>query len=362
MTNKKNVKVWCGLLALFLLTAALIPNVETAGAMALQVPPAEMNGEIAGVYAITALGSSLDPGIFSDPNVDGIVVRTTWQDTEPQPGQFEWSFIDGEIDRATTSGKKVILIVLPGAYTPAWALDGAQTAIFKSRYGHSQGEDIILPMPWDSIFYLVRWYDFVSALGERYDSNPTVVMVPAVGPTSISAEMSLPNKPVDVERWLELGYTKEKYETAWMQTIDFYIQAFPSKNITLTLYPALPIPDRAARKTVRQDLVEYGVIHYPTQFGIQSSGLTARKAKNTRLGYELVKSYSGIITTGFGLGTAASSKPRRMGGTDPYQALLDTVDLGLAAGVKYLVIYEKDILDPVTQPVIQYAHEQLTGQ
>jgi hypothetical protein len=313
------------------------------------------------VFAITDLDSAIDPLVFSNQGVDGIVVRTTWKDTEAQPGQYDWTFIDSEINRASAKGKMVILIVLPGAYTPAWAEEGAQTATFTSKYGSSAGQTLILPIPWDST-YLGHWYDFVRALGVRYDPNPTVVNVPAVGPTSISAEMSLPDTPEDVTQWISLGYTKDRYEAAWKQTLDIYMQTFPHKKVTLTLYPGLPIPNEAARETVRQDLVDYGVRQYSAQFGIQTSGLSARKQMDPRMGYDLVKSYAGKITTGFTLGTAASVKPERLGGSDPRTALLDTINFGLEAGVKYLVIYEKDILDPALKSTIQYAHLQLTGQ
>jgi hypothetical protein len=320
-----------------------------------------MTNKVSGVYVIKAMDSPMDRRVFSDPNVDGIVVRTTWQDTEPQKGKYQWGYIDGEISQAAASGKMVNLIVLPGAYTPDWAKQGVPTASFTSKYGFSAGEAFDLPMPWDST-YLERWHGFIRALRARYDPNSAVVLLPAVGPTSISAEMSLPDYPEDVEKWISLGYTKEKYEAAWQKTIDVYMQAFPHKKITLTLYPGLPIPNRAARDALRQDLVDYGVNRYPAQFNIQTSGLSGRKKMDPRLGYMLVKSYSSRITTGFTLSTAASVKPENMGSSDPLQALMGTVKYGLAAGVKYLVIWEKDILDPVTQPAVKYTHQQLAAR
>jgi hypothetical protein len=140
------------------------------------------------------------------------------------------------------------------------------------------------------------------------------------------------------------------------------MRAFPHKKITLTLYPGLPIPNHAARDGVRQTMVDYGINHYPTQFTIQTSGLSGRKQTNPRMGYILVKSYSSKITAGFTVSTAASVKPESMGSSDPLQALMETVKYGLEAGVKYLVLYEKDILDPVTQPAVKYAHQQLASR
>ena len=103
---------------------------------------------LAGVFAITRLGEPIAPGVFVNPYVDGIVIRTTWEDIEPARGQYNWSFIDSQL----TTGKSAILIVLPGAYTPEWALDGVRTAAFRVKYGFSAGKSVVLPMPWDKVY------------------------------------------------------------------------------------------------------------------------------------------------------------------------------------------------------------------
>ncbi len=136
-----------------------------------------------GVFIVTGHNVAIQAATYTNPAVDGIAIRTFWSEVQPAPEQFNWSFIDSQVQAASASGKQVILIVLPGVFTPAWALQGAQSAQFVVDYGFVQGKTMTLPLPWDTT-YLNRWFAFVRVLGQRYDSNPAVVNVPATGPTS----------------------------------------------------------------------------------------------------------------------------------------------------------------------------------
>ncbi|HTP08923.1 MAG TPA: beta-galactosidase [Anaerolineae bacterium] len=311
-----------------------------------------------GIFVVTGHDVPFQPATYTNPAVDGIMIRTFWSDVQPMPDQYNWSFIDSQIQTASTNGKKVILAVLPGAFTPSWALQGVQSAQFAADYGFVQGTTITLPMPWDST-YLKRWLNFVRILGQRYDSNPAVVNVSATGPTSVSDEMSLPNDPSAVAQWKQLGYTVQKYENAWQQTLAAYIQSFPTTQVALTFYPGLRIPDAAAETATRVDVANFAFTHYGQHVTFQENGLTARKS-DPRLGYDLVQQYASKATAGFEMGTSATEKPDRMGGTTATSALQASVDLGLKAGIKFLEIYEKDALNPDLQSILSNAHSALT--
>ncbi len=285
------------------------------------------------------------------------MIRTFWSDVQPAPDRFDWTFIDSQVQAASASGKKVILLVLPGAFTPQWALQGVQSAQFVVDYGFVQGTTVTLPMPWDAT-YLDRWFAFVRVLGQRYDSNPAVVNIPATGPTSISEEMSLPNDPTAVAQWKQLGYTLQEYEGAWQQTLAAYVRSFPTTQISLTFYPGLPIPDAAAETATRVDVASFAFTNYGQHVTFQENGLSARKA-DPHLGYDLVQQYSTKTTAGFEMGTSATEKPDQMGGTTAASALQASVDLGLKAGIKFLEIYEKDGLNPALQSILASTHSAL---
>lgn len=311
-----------------------------------------------GVFIVTAHNVAIQSATYTNSAVDGIVIRTFWSTVQPAPDRFDWSLIDSQIQAASASGKKVILVVLPGAFTPQWALQGVQSAQFVVDYGFMQGTTVTLPMPWDST-YLNRWFAFVHVLGQRYDSNPVVVNVPAAGPTSISEEMSLPDDPSAVRQWKQLGYTLKNYEGAWQQTLATYVQSFPTTQISLTFYPGLPIPDASAKTATRVDVANFAFANYGQHVAFQENGLSARKAAAS-LGYDLVQQYSGKTTVGFEMGTSATEKPDQMGGTTAASALQASVKLGLQAGIQFLEIYEKDELNPDLQSILADTHSALT--
>ena len=310
-----------------------------------------------GVFIVTAHNVAIQPATYTNPAVDGIVIRTFWSNVQPAQDRFDWSFIDSQVQAAAASGKKVILVVLPGAFTPAWALQGVQSAQFVVDYGFVQGTTVTLPMPWDAT-YLNRWFAFVRVLGQRYDSNPAVVNVPASGPTSISEEMSLPDDATALTKWKQLGYSLQKYETAWQQTLAAHVQSFPNTQISLTFYPGLRIPDASAETATRVDVATFAFSSYGPHVAFQENGLSARKAASS-VGYELVQQYSTKTTVGFEMGTSATEKPDQMGGTTAASALQASVDLGLKAGIKFLEIYEKDGLNPALQSILAHTHSAL---
>jgi Beta-galactosidase len=311
-----------------------------------------------GIFVVTAHNVAIQPATYENPAVDGIVIRTFWSNVQPTPDQFDWSFIDSQVQAASESSKKVILVVLPGAFTPQWALQGVQSAQFVVDYGFVQGTTVTLPMPWDTT-YLNRWFEFVRALGQRYDGNPTVVNVPATGPTSISEEMSLPNDRTAVASWERLGYTLHKYEDAWQQTLAAFMQSFPTTQISLTFYPGLPIPNASAETATRDDIAAFAFTNYGKHIAFQENGLSARKGPLS-LGYDLVQQYSSKANVGFEMSTSATEKPEQMGGSTAASALQASVDLGLKADIKFLEIYEKDELNPSLQSILNNIHSTLT--
>jgi hypothetical protein len=129
----------------------------------------------------------------------------------------------------------VQLDLFPGFFSPEWALEGAKTDLFNIPYGPGHGTEAKLPMPWDRV-YLNRWFTFVRQLGERYGRSPAFRMIAGSGPTSVSEEMTLPEGPPAIRKWLSDGYTPAKYLGAWEETFHVYADTFP--NQCVSLYPS----------------------------------------------------------------------------------------------------------------------------
>ncbi len=317
---------------------------------------------------------SLNLQVLNNPFMSGAAVQINWRDIEPVRGKPGWSQLDALFAAAESSKKWVHLIIFPGFFSPAWALEGAQTDLFKIQYGPGKGTVARLPMPWDRV-YLDRWFTFMKLLSARYGGSPAFRMIAAAGPTSVSVEMTLPNSPPAHRRWLNDSYTPAKYLGAWEDAFHFYADAFPNQCISLAA-PGLPIlgPGERGRPAhlrvkqehlrAKQEIVDRAMRVLGNRLAIQSSDLHAGHAPveapdNT----DFIKGYSGRIITGFEMRSSSqgdiASKIMGAEGNPPL-ALRRSIDKGMApnnAGrhVNYLEIYVGDVLPAYMQPVLQYA-------
>jgi Beta-galactosidase len=305
--------------------------------------------------------------VLNNPFMNGVAVQINWRDIEPDQGKPDWTQLDALFAAAEAAKKWVHLIMFPGFFSPAWALEGAQTDLFKIQYGPGKGTDAKLPMPWDRV-YLDRWFTFMKLLSARYGRSPAFRMIAAAGPTSVSVEMTLPNSLTAHEQWLKDSYTPAKYLGAWEDTFHFYAGAFPNQCISLAA-PGLPIlgpgpKGQPAHLRAKLEIVEKAIQVLGNRLAIQSSDLHAGHAQveapdNT----DFIIGYSGRIITGFEMrsGSQGEIASKVMGAVgDPALALRRSIDKGMAPKstgrhVDYLEIYVADVLPAAMQPVLSYA-------
>ena len=344
------------------------PAQPTATSLSTNAPPLTIPTQPTGLTAVnnfdpgTRVGSLFDDRTYANPNISGLTFRTSWADVEPAEGNFVWTKLDTVFDQSEKNSKWVELVLIPGFGTPPWALQGVQTATFNVKYGPGKGEQLSLPLPWDQT-YLNRWFAFLKAVSARYQNRPSFIKIAADGPTSVTAEMSLPNESADLCTWINVGYTSERLIGAWQQVFANYAQIFPRQYFSLALYPPPPIvsktrcqngnptgADHNESQRVRAVIVGLGADHYARQFVLQTNGLTAAKEDPSALGgYDLVKSYSGKVVIGFQLTTSAMSNPTNMGDPDGVTALQKSLQKGIDAHVQFLEVYEPDVLSPAAQ-------------
>ena len=302
-----------------------------------------------------------------DPSISGVAVQIRWADLEPSKGTYDWSKLDEVIAAADSSKKWVHLLIFPGFFSPDWALDGAQTDQFPIQYGPGKGTIKALPMPWDPV-YLNRWLEFVGQVGARYAKSNALRMVAADGPTSVSAEFTLPNSFKDLKQWQRDGYTPSKYLGAWRQVFQAFEDDFPNQVISLSEGACLGINDRgrldhAEHDDTRQAIVDMGVSMLKPRFAFQMSDIHAGvgfPGPDPATEDDFVLGYVGRIITGFQMRTAAETDSAVMGAAgDAPLALRKSITKALAknaAGrhVDYLEIYEPDVLAAETQSVLKY--------
>ncbi len=313
---------------------------------------------IDGVYAL-GTGNTEDKDLNSDailnnPNIDGLSIRLHWDQIEPSEGNYDWSVFDDLIAKAKAAGKKAMLRVTAGAYTPGWVYAaGAQkvTATDQNSYHSTYGQQMTMPVPWDNV-YLQKWTEFIKAFGERYRNDSSVVAIQMTGPSD-AAEMYLGGAGVDNNKtlWSSYGWSPDKLVNAWKETIDAYAAAFPGKQLIIDI--SNPVTFDNPQQMV-SDILSYGYQKLGAGFSVQGNWLAAKTNPSFSL-YQMVESYSSKTTVGFQMLWFVTNDPsNRMGGT-----LRQAIDKGLQAGAKYMEIYSRDLNNSSLAGDIEYAHEQL---
>ncbi len=214
---------------------------------------------------------------LNNPYIDGVALQIRWRDIEPIQGNPDWSKLDQFFAAAEASGKWVQLLIFPGFFSPPWALEDVKTEMFPIQYGPDKHTVERLPLPWDDI-YLDRWFAFVKQLSDRYEKSPAFRVIAAAGPTSVSAEFTLPSKPEDVRTWLNVGYTPRKYIAAWQKAFRIYASDFPNQYISLSMGFGLNIDDHGKidpreRKRTRQEIIDEAIGLLGRRFVLQFSNL-----------------------------------------------------------------------------------------
>jgi hypothetical protein len=160
----------------------------------------------------------VDAAILSLPYVswayDAGETASSWATVEPQPGTFDWTALDAEVNKARDLGKHIWLELLTTeGQTPQWARD-AGVVLVGSRGG--------TPLPWNETYQrLLR--QAVHAMAARYDDDPTVDAINVMA-GGCYGEMAICASETDAAAWEQAGYTDEGFIQAAKQIIDIYLE------------------------------------------------------------------------------------------------------------------------------------------
>ncbi len=310
----------------------------------------------------------LDLRALANPFMSGVALQIHWSDIEPAPGKPDWSKLDQLFAAADSSRKWVQLLIFPGFFSPAWALEGVETEQFAIQYGPGNGTVMSLPMPWDKV-YLTRWFAFLKQLSDRYGTSPAFRVIAADGPTSVSAEATLPSSPEAIRKWQKDSYRPSKYVEAWQTVFQVYAGDFPNQLVSLSHGDGLHInesgrSDPRERLRTAQQVVDVAMHLLGRRFVLQSSDVHAGPGPhvpNSQKEDEFVIRYIGHTITGFQLRTSAERASAVMGAAgDPPLALKRSLDYamepnGAGQHVDYVEIYEPDVVAEELQSVLRNA-------
>ena len=297
------------------------------------------SAKVKGIYSLTGMMKAVKSSVFDLHYVEGLSIRAGWKDIEPVEGIYEWDYLDNIIQEAANHDKKVMIRILSGVHTPLWVYDkGVPTVTFSDSYGHKH----VTPVPWDDI-YLTEWINFIYALGDRYNSNDTVVLVHMSGSTIKSAEMHLLKGVEGRQLMYDAGYSKSVIVNAWERVLDAYDDALDKKALSLNL--AIPLVKDGAL----EEIIYEGESAIRKNFRIQGNYLKASTDTNY-LPHQLITDFD-EIKAGFQM--VSTSRSPRLG------SLEGAIDMGLEAGARYFEIYETDIRDETYSKLLEETNKEL---
>lgn len=345
----------------------LFPLVALCGPAA---EPADRPPRLTGIYALIRWNEDVKDETWKRDDVQGVVLRTTWRDLEPEKGRYDFAHLDRHLAEAARHGKGVRIIVATGHNVPEWLFAEVPTVAFSEVREHdpsdpgSDSDDeeeeannrkkapVVMAVPWDAGF-LDRWAELVRVLGERYAKHPNLVAVGLTGPSGKTGEVLLPREPGEQKVWSGLVKNPEDMKTkmlgAWEKSYAALCDAFPKQTVTMALIlKSLPIGDRDLEWSYKEDLIAMGMKR-PGQFGFQTNGLNA-KGRLTH--WKLLKRLAGKVPTGFQVRAPVNLFSDGRDTPEEKKKVIKTC-LAIAEEhkVAWLEIYESLIHDPGLAPL-----------
>ncbi|MBI2096987.1 MAG: peptidoglycan-binding protein, partial [Candidatus Sungbacteria bacterium] len=345
-----------------------------------------------GVYSLTAFGDTPSPVAWANPNVSGVVIRTSWGDIETSEGQYNWGYIDNQITAAKANGKKLAIHIKAGSTKnnglPNWLLTQYPGLQRFSYYDDTQ--KIVFAAPWDPL-YLQKLKSFINAFGSRYKNESAVAYLRLGGGQSIlsgwEASADLYDEGgITKLSWATAGFTSDRLVASASQTIDTFMTALPATVLwdePETISAWQNIPGATEKTSVSEKVTAYGFSKYPN-YGAWREDLHACTDLNPTgvTGYEKLfkilwdhpgKNGAQMVWS-VQDGTDGNLATFRMnpkgncvadeekdGDFDRADVLRKAVDVALAYQMPYIEVYQADITDSRVASVIAYAKAKLLG-
>ena len=311
-----------------------------------------------GVFSLSPAGNAFRDSVATNPNVDGISIRQDWSELEPSEGSYNWTFLDSEVARAAAAGKPILLRINTQAHKPAWVTNAVAQAGGTFVTFDKDGVATTIPVFWDPTF-LAKKKAMIAALGAHFTGKTTIKIVWTSFANASSEDWSVPHTPTDITNWSNAGYTSDKMLAAGAQMIDATMAAFPNQFVTIAVGGSGnldPDPSYVARNAVAAAKAKW-----PGRLIVQKNDLSTFNPPAPGTGtlfqplWDNRPSVGGqMLDSCYGDGTYRNNN----GVPDaPGNILRKSVDLGVSYGMRYIEIYQNDVLNLL--PDIGYAHNAL---
>jgi hypothetical protein len=323
-----------------------------------------------GVYYLGTANIPISNTSYANPNVNGVVVRFTWEAIEPTLGNFIWSYIDNEIAKAATYHKKISLQPLD---IPHWLIDSVVMKYYvldNNIYHTTYGQIISGVVPWDS-FYISRYKIMLQALASKYATDTTISYINTIGgafsrniPDTVIVDTVLHTKQ---PFWTTYNYNADTFGAVINGLTDYYMSLFPSTPLWCSVDYVLfePNASNRPRNYLASLYTNYGVNHYSDRFGMWREDIAGcNPPVSISTGSQWYLMVQNSCRTGAQMLWSVQDGPARMNqcGIAPNtkNSVLDSaIRKAKGLGMRYLEIYAADIADSSLQNLIAIANDTL---
>ncbi len=327
---------------------------------ALVVAPIAAFSEIPrGVYSVAGVDSDPVSRTLTNPDVDGISLRTQWSTLEPSEGSFDWTYLDGAIALCVANGKDVLIRIGSQQSKPAWVTTAVVRARGKFFTFQDDGVTTKIPVFWDPT-YLAKKTNMIRAVGARYTGNPAVKIVVASFANAPSEDWNVPHTPADITSWLRVGYSTALMLSAGATTINATLDAFSNQHVTLTVGASGTLDQPFADDFVARSAISTARLVYGERMLAQRNNLssTIPVAPGTGTPWSMIWDFQPGV--GAQMVNICFDSESCGQGLDPEDALTQSIQNGLDYGVKFIEVYQSDVNR--YPAVITWAHNELNAQ
>lgn len=293
-----------------------------------------------------ANSDSVMAAVAQKPFVEGILVRVGWSDVEPARGVYDFSLIAEQLDLADLYGKRVALAIVQGPSTPGWL--GAEGAALVSF--DFQGQPVTIAAAWDPVYQSI-WSDTIAALGASFAFDPRIALLHVTNASANGFEMQLPLNAQAA--FTSAGYSEQGYVDSWTQLIDVYAAAFPVHPLDVEIHPVF------GSDAVAQTVTAYGESLLGPSYGAFAGWWSVDNAAQAYPGmYTLIAAAAAADFATLQLVGSWVVTPERF--DFDLQEYMQAFTLAQAVGVRYLEVWNADLLDASLQSFLSSVNDSLT--
>jgi hypothetical protein len=308
--------------------------------------------------------------ILNDPRIVGLDLGDQWPDIEGTEGVYDWSSVDSELVKAEAHGKKVLLRINSGGINvPDWLLANPNVQTFTfidtNPYHSTYGQELTIPVFWDSIF-LAKKIALIQAAGAHFSAHSNIEVVACSFANATTDDWNIPDAPEDIANWRAAGYTTELMVNTGQMVIDATMAAFPNQNVALSIGRGAGDLDPTS-DYLSETVVDYATTTYG-RFITEKNSLAATTDDpavdtSSLFNWQVLFDQCPNVAAQMLWHVSGDNTYRMNGGIpdDEQDILLNAIIIGTHYGTQYQEIYEVDLKDPAMSSVIDTAYTLLTA-